>query len=248
MKEFSRAVFVVLAAAGSSVLHAQTIDRPVVSEGDKWVYSVRVDESKSGVLTSTTRKHEAWVTRVASHSFIMARKPADSNLPPQEVSLNPDWSTSRNINGKNTVVTMPYDFPLKTGKTWDTDTTDQHPNPTVKTLRNTLHYTVLGWEEIKVPAGTFKALKIETEGDWFKEYAPRGASANSTMQNGPDGTSVAMNSRPAATPPSAGGRMYKVLWYAPEVKREVKMIAEDYDPNGVVQHRTTAELESFSTR
>jgi hypothetical protein len=161
--------------------------------------------------------------------------------------VNLDWSTSLVVAGEETVVSRPYDFPLKPGRSWDTDSTQAHPAPAVKTLRNKLHYTVLGWEEVKVPAGSFKALKIEAEGNWFKTFEPQGSSASSTLRSGPDGPAVTMNSRDAHTPDPIGGRMYKLTWYAPEIKRDVKMISEDYDPSGTVQHRTTEVLESFTS-
>ena len=236
----------VLACAASTALHAQTIDRPAIKEGDKWRYVARTEQIKGGTQEASSREFDLWITRVGSHTFLMARKPADSNMPPNEVDLNLDWSTTRVMNGEEKVVSRPYLFPLKPGMDWDTDSTDIHPSPGVKTLRNKLHYTVLGWEEIKVAAGTFKALKIETEGVWSKEFDPQGARASSVSSAGPNGQATLLNTQDAHTPDPIGGRMYRLTWYAPEVKRDVKMIAEDYTPGGTVQHRTTQELESFT--
>ncbi|WLI90114.1 hypothetical protein Q4S45_03040 [Massilia sp. R2A-15] len=246
MPRFIPIAFAVFACGTSALLHAQTLERPLIKEGDRWVYSVRSEEPKGGILTASTRKFEGAVTRVGSHAFILARKATDSNLPAREVNMNLDWSVSRIVSGKDVVTGLPFDFPLKPGRTWDTDSADQHPNPLVKTLRNKQHYTVLGWEQVTVPAGTFKALKIEMEGEWSKEFEPQGASATSAVQNGPNGASIAMHSQGARTPDPTSGRLYKLTWYVPEVKREVKMLSEDYDQYGAVQHRTTAELDSFS--
>lgn len=246
MKSFLHVACVVLACAASTVLYAQTIERPTVKEVDKWVYSVKSDENKGGSLTGTTRRYETSVMRVGSHSFIMAHKAVDSNLPAREVNVNLDWSTSLVINGEDMVASRPYAFPLKPGKTWDTDMTQPHPASAVKTLRNTLHYTVLGWEEIKVAAGTFKALKIEAEGNWSKVFEPQGASASSSVRAGSNAQAIVVSSENAHTPDPIGGRMYKLTWYVPEIKRDVKMISEDYDAGGTVLHRTTEELESFT--
>jgi hypothetical protein len=247
MKAFHKAVCAALACAASAILHAQTIDRPALKEGDKWLYSVRTEENKGGALISSTRRYEAWVSRVGSHSFVMANKPVDSNLPPHEANLNLDWSIPHVVNGEERVTSRPYVFPLEPGKTWDTDQTQPHPTPAVKTLRNKLHYTVIGWDEIKVPAGTFKALKIEMEGNWFKEFEPQAASASGSVRAEGNAQAIIVNSQAAHTPDPIGGRMYKLYWYAPEIKRDVKMIVEDYDAGGTVQHRTTEELESFTT-
>jgi hypothetical protein len=241
-----RVAVAVLALAAGGPLYAQTVDVPAVKEGDKWLYSVKTEQNQHGALAASTRKFEAWVIRVGSHSFVMARKAADANMPPNEVNLNPDWSTTMVVGGEEKVTARPYAFPLAPGKSWDTDTTQPHPAPGVRNLRNKLHYTVLGWEEVKVPAGTFKALKIETEGTWFKEFEPQGPSANSAVRTDQNGQVATINSQPAHTPDPVGGRMYKLTWYAPEVKRDVKMLSEDYDPTGSVQHRTTTELESWT--
>lgn len=248
MKAVFHAVGALLACAASSASYAQTVDVPVITEGDKWLYEVTIDENKGGALVASTRRYEPRVARVGSHSFIMANKPADSNMPPREANLNLDWSTSLVIDGEDTVVTRPYAFPLKPGKSWETDTTQPHPAPGIKSLRNKMRYTVLGWEKITVPAGTFNAMKIEMEGNWFKAFDPQGASASSTVRTVANGQAIVMNSQGARTPDAIGGRMYKLTWYAPEIKRDVKMISEDYDPTGAVQHRTTEELESFSAK
>jgi hypothetical protein len=246
MKPFRLVGSVLLACAASAAAQAQTAERPTIKEGDKWRFLSKVEELKNGTLTASSREVDAWVTRVGSHSFIHATKPVDSNLPPREADINLDWSRSQIRDGEDKIVGRPYQYPLKPGSSWDTDAADAHPAPGVKSLRNKLHFTVLGWEEVKVPAGTFKALKIETEGNWFREFEAVGPHTSSTTTVSPAGQSTLVNAQGARTPDPVGGRMYRLTWYVPEVKREVKMISEEYTPTGVVQHRTTQELESYS--
>lgn len=97
-----------------------------------------------------------------------------------------------------------------------------------------------------MPAGTFKALKIEMEGDWFKEFEPQGPHASTVTGAGPGGQAALVDTQSAHTPAPIGGRMYRLTWYVPEVKRDAKVIAEDYTPACVVQHRATQEPESYS--
>lgn len=245
MNAFRGAACVLAVSLASGAAYAQSADVPSIKEGDRWVYSVKAEQNQNGALTASSRRFEAWIVRVGSHSFVMANKAGDSNLPPHEASLNPDWSTSAVFNGEEKVVSRPYAFPLSPGKSWDSDSTQPHPAPGVKSLRNKVHYTVLGWEEVTVPAGKFKALKIEMEGTWFKEFDAQGPSANSTVHTSGAGQMATVTSQPAHTPDPVGGRMYKLTWYVPEVKRDVKTISEDYGPTGTVIHRTTAELESY---
>ena len=46
-------------------------------------------------------------------------------------------------------------------------------------------------------------------------------------------------------PTSVTGRLYKALWYAPAVKRWVKMVEEDYAGSGTRNARSTNELTAF---
>lgn len=243
-----RTTILTLICLASSTLHAQTVDRPAFKEGDKWVYSIRVDEDKSGTINSSTRKWEASINRAGIHTIILASKAVDSNLPPKESSLNADWSVTRSLNGKNAVTSRPYDFPMQAGKTWKLETLEEKPDSQAKTQKISLQYTVVGWEDVKVAAGTFKALKIEVEGEWAKEFEQRGASTNSATGTAATGATIVVQARAPYTPPPVSGRMYKAFWYVPAIKRDVKIIEEDMSANGALHKRTTEELESFSVQ
>jgi hypothetical protein len=57
------------------------------------------------------------------------------------------------------------DFPLAPGKTWAHSYKRRPPNG--QGIAEMSHDAqVTGWEEISVPAGTFKALRIEHNGSW----------------------------------------------------------------------------------
>ncbi len=110
-------------------------------------------------------------------------------------------------------------------------------------LTHRLKYRVVGWEDIEVPAGKFKALKIEADGSWTGEIAPKTAATIAT-QAGEQGVS-AVTQTVKVTAETVTGRLYRAIWYAPEVKREVKSVEENYDTNGVRSARFTNELESY---
>ena len=48
------------------------------------------------------------------------------------------------------------------------------------------------------------------------------------------------------TAKETSGRTYKAFWYAPEVKRWVKSVAEYYSRGGVRNERYAQKLESFA--
>jgi len=164
--------------------------------------------------------------------------------PPSEILLNADWSRFRSIGGHETVTYKPLSFPLTATKTWDLAYTDDHPSNTAhKSEQRQLHYRVVGWEELEVPAGKFKALKIEAEGTWSGEVAPKVAASIAT-QAGAEGTTTAAQTV-NITARTVEGRLYFASWYVPDVKRAVKSIDEYYDTNGIRSERDTVELESF---
>jgi hypothetical protein len=236
----------VLAALGAAAsVHAQEATLPSVKAGDKWVYNVTIDAPPKG---STTRKWESSVVRAGSSGVVLARKPVDSNLPPKEIAIETDWSRRASINGKLTTVAKNFDFPLRVGKTWELAVTDEKPNDKVKLAKRTYQYRVVGWEEIKVAAGTFNALKIEADGEWYAEFLPTNAVAGSRLEAGAAGSRVIAESHKPTTPKPATGKYYKAFWYVPEVKREVKSVEETFSSQGNISNRTTAELDSFQVQ
>ena len=225
-----------------TVVHAQEVPLPQLLEGDKWVYNVKIEQPPQG---STSRKWESSVVRASSSSVVIARKPADSNLPAQESAMAPDWSRSASVNGKSTTTVKNFDFPLQVGKKWEVAFTEEKPNDKLKLVKRTFLYKVIGWEEVKVTAGTFKALKIEADGEWYNEFLPTDIVAGSRIEAGASGSSVTVQSRNPTTPGPATGKYYKAIWYAPEVKREVKSVEETFSSGGSLSNRTTAELDSY---
>lgn len=223
--------------------YAQEAPAPALREGDKWVYSVKIEKPPNG---ASTRHWENVVQRVGSSGMVLANKPVDSNMPPNETAYQNDWSRMVSINGKMTTTNKYFDFPLKTGKTWQVAVTQEKPNPRLKLLRTTQNYKVIGWEDVTVPAGTFKALKIEADGDWYNEFEPTNASASATVQTGATGNTALATTRPSMTPTAVTGKSYRAFWYLPDAKREIKSVIETFNSSGGLSERTTSELESFA--
>jgi hypothetical protein len=243
-----RLALATLTLVAAHAFAADTIERPLVKEGDKWIYSIQTEELKNNMLAGFTRKHDLSVVRVTSHNLVLASKPSDSNLPPVENVVNLDWSVPRNVAGKELILAQPYKFPLEVGKTWEHDITEPNPTPAIALLRHTWHHTVIGWEDVTVPAGTFKALKIESEGNWYRESNPVAAASRGAIVNVPNATTATVTTQQAYTPPPTGGRVYQVLWYVPEIKRHVKLVYESYSSHGQVTLRRTEQLEAASTK
>ena len=229
------------AALCANIAHAQTIAQPVLQPQDTWTFR-----------RTTETQQEPWrqvhfvgtVLRYSGNTMLMQNKEMDSPAPPREFLIDSDWSVFRSLAGKETVVHRPFTFPMSLGKTWDLEFTDDHPNnKNHKFETRKLKYRVVGWEDVEVPAGKFKALKIEADGSWTGEIAPR-TTASIANQAGAQGTTaVAQTVNVRAE--TVTGRLYQAYWYAPNVKREVKSVEENYDTNGVRSARWTNELESY---
>ena len=66
----------------------------------------------------------------------------------------------------------PLSFPLSEKTAWDVVYTEDSPNKIHKSGKFDNHFTVAGFETVEVPAGKFRALKVEAEGQWEAELAP----------------------------------------------------------------------------
>ena len=186
---------------------------------------------------------EIVVLRTTPEHIYIETKQAGSAQAANETIAGADWSRSRNVNGTETTVNRPLMFPLSTGKSWEVKYTEAHPNPKHNSESFDSRFRVVGTETIEVPAGKFEAIKIEAEGEWTAQMAPMHATAAATVAK-QDGTTIVMNSRNVA-PVSATGRLYKAVWYVPEVGRWVKSVEEYYGSKGVRTERYSTELESF---
>ena len=219
---------------------AESLERPAMKAGDTWVYRETREKGPSG--WNQTRE-ELTITRVTGSTIYLAVRPSGSTQPPKEVFVGSDWSRSRDVNGKDTVVNRPFSFPLAQGKSWEVAYTEQNPNKAHKSEKFENRFTVVGYETVEVPAGKFRALKVESEGRWEAEVAP-GQSVVQGAQSGQGGATLVTQVQ-NTTERETSGRTYKAFWYVPEVKRWVKSVEEYYSSGGVRNERYTQELESY---
>jgi hypothetical protein len=217
-----------------------SLDRPPVSVGDTWTYRYTTERGATGWNQTD---EEIKVMRVTPTAILIATKASGSTQPPKELLVGADWSRMRDVNGKETVVNRPLAFPLSDDKSWDVNYTEENPNKNHKSEEFDNHFRVVGYETVEVPAGKFRALKIESEGHWKAEIAP-GQSIVQGAQSGEGGATLVTQVQNTAERQTSG-RLYKAFWYVPEVKRWVKSVEEYYSSGGVRNERYSQELESF---
>jgi len=218
---------------------AETINAPSVKAGDSWVYRVTTERGPQGWVQNN---QDVSVDHVDATTIFLSVKQSGSQQAPIEQLVDADWSRSRDINGKQQVVNRPFAFPLELGKKWEVKYTEANPNRQHLSESFQTGYTVVGSEDVEVPAGKFKALKIEAEGNWTAVVAPANQVAAQAL-NTPGSSAVLMQSN-HVTPHTASGRTYAAFWYVPSVKRFVKSIEEYYSSKGIRSERYTNELVS----
>jgi hypothetical protein len=219
--------------------HAQTTAAPKFVVGDTWVVQRTVERGAGWQQTRV----ELAVVRATADLIAISDKVAGSTVPPTEALAGMDWSRSRSVNGRQTVINRPLLFPLATGKTWVIDYTEINPNRQHSSEHFRTPYKVTGWEDVTVPAGNFHALKIEAEGEWEAVVAPAIGAVSGSRVDAQGSTTVVQTNK--TTPTTTSGRTYKAFWYVPEVKRWVKSVEEYYSSGGVRNERFTEELVSF---
>jgi hypothetical protein len=132
--------------------------------------------------------YQSRVSGVNSDGYRIESKRLDKDAPLESPIYDLDWNR---VGGIYSPAKREYSFPLEVGKTWETkyswSTLDQRGEITYSGA-----VKVLGWESITVPAGTFQALRLESEVWW---------------RIGGDGRT---------------GKDLTTYWYVPEVKRFVK--------------------------
>ncbi len=131
---------------------AARVDKPVMKVGDMRSYVVR-DAISRGV----TGEVSLTVETLTPESLVMR----DSGQP-QAVMFNGEFGM---LNSGVVQYSSPFQllqFPLEVGRTWTHKPAYVHERcgDTVSELKS----TVVGWEDVTVPAGSFRALRIDSDG------------------------------------------------------------------------------------
>jgi len=153
------AIFLAACLAYCTPALAQRIERPTYHVGDTWTYrrmdfAIPPQSFRDYVVTQIKT-----VTRVASEEFEMA---TDSIAESGEKSSYNELSSL----DFNDFVQVDSDQPRREIRAWkwpvDVGDTWKYEYP-VKAGVQVWEARVVGWEEVEVPAGKFRALKVERE-------------------------------------------------------------------------------------
>lgn len=188
-----------LIAGAASAADPAVVDKPRVMAGDTWTYqSVLRAANRSKKVVETFEV--SGVTGNRLHVVVLRKFDGDAEGEPVESDMvfSDDWNVmiTGNRGGRPSAIMRPstamLKFPVKPGESYPSDY-DVETLPDGNLVRHRRSTRIVGWEDITVPAGNFRALRIEAEG---------------TVQ-------VAKKPKP--------GRTMVTLWWAPEVRRWVRL-------------------------
>jgi hypothetical protein len=171
---------------------AQTALKPDVKVDDRWVY--RSTDRRMKPPTSVYEIRVSFVDARAIHAVIErqgSRKESDAT-----------WSSEWNAvvlpdEGVVEVEKGMFQFPLSPGRQYAAAWDMRRPRAGAFHVRHERSVTVVGWEDVEVPAGKFRALKLQADGHYRRFDRPAADEARNTY------------------------------WYVPQVKRWVKHVYRD---------------------
>lgn len=131
---------------------------PRAKIGDRWV--LRSEDMNNPKWSNTTERK---VLQASETQVVVSSRNTHSNYT-RTLVFTPSWNLiqSREPDGKGYDYSPPlkyFDFPLFPGKKWVAEV-EEKPADGRPTRMHQLSAVVEGWEDITVPAGTFRALKI----------------------------------------------------------------------------------------
>jgi hypothetical protein len=170
---------------------AQEVARPDVRVGDRWTYQrMDYDAGKS------RGRYEMRVV-FAERGVIQVVNTSQGKAEEVDATFTAEWNAVTSAGRVFNPHTGWFRFPLRIGDGWQSSFETILPKKQA-TSRNERSVKVVGWEEVVVPAGKFRALKVVADGGY----------------QGLENTSRAGTAR-------------NTIWYVPAIKRWVKIINEN---------------------
>ncbi|MFI3185105.1 MAG: carboxypeptidase regulatory-like domain-containing protein [Methylococcaceae bacterium] len=184
----------------------QTIQAPTVpihKQGDSYTLeSINLD---NGTHNSTTERKV--VLANAEKVVVESRNVASKSAAVRQLEFTPEWNVvaTRNADGSGLNYSPPlkyYEFPLTPGKTWQ-QTSIETNTKTGATREHTLSATVVDWETVTVPAGTFRSVKVTIQTELLDRTTGQKTTGTDTS------------------------------WYVPEVRRSVRSLTSSRSFEGI---------------
>lgn len=228
------------AAAAAHSPDPASVSTPVFHVGDAWVFDRSHEKGKTGFTQERVLEQ---VERVGPDTMLLGVKLDGAPGAFEDHMVGLDLSQRRIVDGESKVSDRFFSFPMKVGSTWQEDYVDPRRQGMQTSVHVTRTYKVVGWEDVVVPAGAFRAMKIEADGKLVANvYVP--ATAVSAASASPSGATTVAHAQKAQSG-VVTHTTYRLIYYAPEIKFFVKTVNEQYDGESVRTERDTDVLVSY---
>ena len=168
------------------------VAKPEVKVDDRWVY--RLTDKRRKPPSMIYEMRVSFVDARAIHAVVErqgGKRDADATWTPEwNAVVAPDEGVVEVEKGM-------FQFPLSPGQQYPAAWEMRRPRAGAFHVRHERRVTIVGWEEVEVPAGKFRALKIQADGHFRRLDKVASDEARNTY------------------------------WYVPQVKRWVKSVYQD---------------------
>ncbi len=197
-------------AASVAAADGAAVPAPEVHVGDRWTYQL-----KDWYGDKVTAVYDLKTTFVGAHA-ISAVSTLKGSRAEIDTIWTPEWNAVTDQRGGAFLPNSGWlRFPLVPGARYKSQFDLRRPRDGFFASLK-IDVAVVGWEEVQVPAGTFRALKVDASG-------PVEAVDNF----------------------GGGGTAHYVIWYVPEVRRWVKWTFDAMNPRGQTQRHDSEELVGY---
>ena len=218
----------------------KSVAAPAFTVGDAWVFQ---DTTEKGTSGFDQKIIDMTIERIEGPTMVIGLKADGAPGGYEDHLAGSDWSQRHIVDGEEQVTTRPFTFPLRLHQSWSVDFTDSTRRGNQISMHVRRTYTVVGWTDVTVPAGTYHALEIKAEGvDEGTIEVPSTAVG---------GTAVSSQGAGSFAQAHRGGighmtrRTYEEMYYVPSTKNYVKSVDEQYNTDNIRIRRGTRVLVSY---
>lgn len=246
MNQIARGAFGLLlgisapAAAAAAASPAASVPAPAFKIGDSWVYDQTTEKGQTGFAQM---RLDLVIERLEGDSMMVGLKRDGAPTAFEDQEVGTDWSHRRLVDGQGTATTRPLTFPMTVGQSWTIDYVDTTRRGAQTSNHVHRTYTVIGWEDVTVPAGTFHAIKVVAKGVDKATLEVASTAATGAVVGSGGATTVAHTQRGGIGELTRA--TYAEFYYVPELKNFAKSIEEQYTPDEVRVIRETQTLASY---
>jgi hypothetical protein len=232
---------IALALATSAKSQDQEIaPAPTMRVGDSWVFE---STTQKGASEFHQLILDVAVDRVDETTMLVGVKTDGAPTGYVDHLAGLDWSKRQLAGGEEEITARPFSFPMKPGDTWSIDYVDSLRRGAQISDHVRARYKVMGWQDITVPAGTFRALKVVSDGVSEGAFEVAAAAVAGVTASGQGATSLTQTRR-------GGSQLitratHAELYYVPKLKNYVKVLQEQYNNDNVRLLSETQVLMSY---